>query len=61
MDYIQKDTCQDYLKSLEDRQYYDREPVDIIVIALWIGSLITAWTFVLKHQLERPLHIHRNL
>ena len=55
VDYIQKDACSEYLASLEDRQYFDREPVDIMVILLWIIVLISVFSFTIKHEIRKSI------
>eukprot|EP01083_Nonionella_stella_P134019 407692_1 len=55
VDYIQVDACQDYLQSLDDRQFYDREPIDILVIFAWFIAATSAFVFALKHELRKAI------
>ena len=53
VDYIQVDACSDYLQSLEERLYFDRELVDIAMVSMWIGILLFAFTFTINYQLSQ--------
>ena len=56
MDYILTDeTCSDYLQSLKDRQFYDREFIDIFVIIIWCVLFISLFSFTMRFQLQQIL------
>eukprot|EP01084_Bolivina_argentea_P213780 362982_1 len=56
VDYIlTDDACSDYLQSLKDRQFYDREIIDISAIFIWIILLIFLFSFTMRFQLNKLL------